>query len=546
MVTGRIGHGGTATAQDAEVLSIARFNAVELWVFSQLDLQTVGSRNCLQVFAAVSACYCGIGVLGQTINGGARTHDGQGLAQVTMNGAAIVANKVQTQAGQAATGIFNQVLHLTQVGRVGGAGACGNVAQGVATEAHVTFFDGDVGVACGVAQYDAIGAISRLVTGRIGHGGTATAQDAEVLSIARFNTVELWVFSQLDLQTVSGHQCLQVFAAVSACYCGIGVLGQTWCLAARTHDGQGLAQVAVGIACVAGEVQTQADQAVSGAFNQVLHLTQVGRVGGAGACGNVAQGVATEAHVTFFDGDVGVTCGVTQYDAIGAVSGLFVTRSIGHGGTATAQYAEVACGVASNHAVELWVFSQLDLQTVSGHQCLQVFAAVSACYCGIGVLGQTWCLAARTHDGQGLAQVAVGIACVAGEVQTQADQAVSGAFNQVLHLTQVGRVGGAGTCGNIAQGVATEAHVTFFDVDVGVACGVTQYDAVGAVSGLFVTRSIGHGGTATAQDAEVLSIARFNTVELWVFSQLDLQVAIGIHNGFHVFAAVSTSITCFT
>ena len=90
-------------------------------------------------------------------------------------------------------------MYLTQVGRVGGAGACGNIAQGVATEAHVTVFDGDVGVACGVAQYDAVSAISRLVTGRIGHCGTATAQDAEVLSVACFNAIELWVFSQLDL-----------------------------------------------------------------------------------------------------------------------------------------------------------------------------------------------------------------------------------------------------------------------------------------------------------------------------------------------------------
>ena len=153
----------------------------------------------MQVFAAVTACYCGIAVLAQTGNGGACTHDGQGLTQVTVNGGAIVAYKVQTQAGQAAACVFNQVLHLTQVGRVSGAGACGNITQGVATEADVAVFDGDVGVACGVAQYDAVSAISRLITGRIGHGGTATAQDAEVLSVACFDAVELWVFCQLDL-----------------------------------------------------------------------------------------------------------------------------------------------------------------------------------------------------------------------------------------------------------------------------------------------------------------------------------------------------------
>ena len=219
----------------------------------------------MQVFAAVSACYCGIGVLGQTSNRGARTHDGQGLAQVAV-GIACVASEVQTQAGQAATGVFNQVLYLTQVGRVGGAGACGNIAQGVATEAHVTFFDGDVGIACGVAQYDAVSAISRLVTGRIGHCRTATAQYAEVAccGVACNHAVKLWVFSQLDLQTVGGHHCLQVFAAVSACYCGIGVLGQTSNRGARTHDGQGLAQVSVyGRTIVADKVQTQAGQAAT-------------------------------------------------------------------------------------------------------------------------------------------------------------------------------------------------------------------------------------------------------------------------------------------
>ena len=70
-------------------------------------------------------------------------------------------------------------MYLTQVGRVGGAGACGHVAQGVATEAHVTVVDND-GVATVFADGDAIGVVNGIVTGLVCYAGAFGCQLSHV------------------------------------------------------------------------------------------------------------------------------------------------------------------------------------------------------------------------------------------------------------------------------------------------------------------------------------------------------------------------------
>ena len=92
-----------------------------------------------------------------------------------MDGSTGVADKVQAHADQAVSGALKQVLHLTQVGRVGGAGACGNIAQGVATEAYVSVVD-DNGVAAVFADGDAIGVVNAVVTIFVGHAGACGSQ----------------------------------------------------------------------------------------------------------------------------------------------------------------------------------------------------------------------------------------------------------------------------------------------------------------------------------------------------------------------------------
>ena len=110
-----------------------------------------------------------------------------------------------------------------------------------------------------------------------------------------------------------------------------------------TDDGQGLTQVFVhGAACVAGEVQTQAAQAVA----QAVQLAFVHGIACGHAIAHAIDDVATEVNVAIGNVDDGA-CGVADADAIGAVRGV-ITQGVGHFGASGGQIGDVAIGVGQH------------------------------------------------------------------------------------------------------------------------------------------------------------------------------------------------------
>ena len=92
-----------------------------------------------------------------------------------------------------------------------------------------------------------------------------------------------------------------------------------------------------------------------------------------------------------------------------------------------------------------------------------------------------------TNDGQGLTQVFVdGIACVAGEVQAQAAQAVA----QAIQLAFVHGIVWVHAIAHATDDVATKVDVAIGNVDDG-ACGVADADAVGAIR-CVIAQGVGH------------------------------------------------------
>ncbi len=86
-----------------------------------------------------------------------------------------------------------------------------------------------------------------------------------------------------------------------------------------------------------------------------------------------------------------------------------------------------------------------------------------------------------------------GAACVAGEVQTQAAQAVA----QAVQLAFVHSIACGHAIAHAIDDVATEVDVAIGNVDNG-ACGVAYADAISTIRGV-IAQGVGHFGTSCSQ-----------------------------------------------
>ena len=104
-----------------------------------------------------------------------------------------------------------------------------------------------------------------------------------------------------------------------------------------------------------------------------------------------------------------------------------------------------------------------------------------------------------------------------------------------MYLTQVGRVGGAGACGHVTQGVATKIHIAVCNHHI--ACGVGWVADGEAVAiqgnGVAAWRTCGHGCACDGIGSDF--------VKYRPLSHLDLHVAQSIGYGLNVFCAICAS-----